>query len=236
MRARILFVPIFASFEASRFAEVTGDWACVESFDSPGTGAHADEEPGGFAQVAAAGAERLDELGWDACILACDSHAQAAGAELAVRDPRIRGLAMGHPALRYDPSGPRPTLNPGVHSAARQLLETDYRSFGRALTQLTQGALDDEWVDAFLADVPRDTAYTRMTELADGVELASRLAGEDLELLLGRHVGCMMWTSEGFEDAAATLPHAATVDCEVVPMADPAFHAALRQLCQRVLG
>lgn len=236
MRPRILYVPIFAAFEARQFAQLTSDWADVESFDSPGTGSRSAEDPGGFEQVAAAGAQRLDELGWESCVVVCDSHGQAAGAELPARDPRVKGAGMGHAALRYDPVGPRPTLSPAVHSAARQLLETDYRSFGHAVTQLTQGALDDEWVGAFLADVPRETARARMAELTSGVELASRLAGEDLDLVLARHVGCMMWTSEGFDEAAATLPDATTVDCETVPVADPAFHSALRELCGRVFG
>jgi hypothetical protein len=235
MRPRILYVPIFAAFEARQFAGIA-EWAEVESFDSPGTGRRRDDPPVGFEGMAAAGSERLDELGWDACVVVCDSHAQAAGTELAVRDPRVRGVAMGHAALRYDATGPEPTLNPAVHAAARQLLDTDYRSFGRALTQLTLGVLDDDWVDAFLAAVPPEATRTRLVELTNGVELASRLRGEDVKLVLARHVGCMMWTAEGFEEAAAALPEAATVDCDTVPMADPAFHDAARELCARVLG
>ena len=236
MRQRILYVPIFAAFEARQFAELVAEWADVESFDTPGTGARADEDPGGFEQVAGAGAQRLDELGWDSCVVVCDSGAQAPGSELAARDPRVRGVGLGHAALRYDQEGPQPTLSPGVNSATRQLLDTDYRSFGRALTQVTQGALDDEWVDTFLAEVPHAAARARITKLVNGTALASRLVGEDLELVLGRHVGCMLWTSEGFDEAAAALPEATTVDCENVPIADPAFHAALRELCGRVFG
>jgi hypothetical protein len=109
------------------------------------------------------------------------------------------------------------------------------RSFGRAITQLTQGALDEQWVDDFLASVPRDTAAARTGQLG-GLELVSRLAEPDLEVLLGCHMSCMMWTREGFEDAVAAVPHARTVECDVVPLADEGFAAAVRELCADALG
>ena len=235
VRARILFMPIFASFEAGPFKAFVSDWADVESFDQPGTGARRDDPPRGIAGVVAAGAERLDELGWDACVAVCDSHGQAAGSELAVRDARIKGLAVGHAALRYEPSGDGATLTPGVHAAARQLHDTDYRAFARAITQLTQGILDDAWADAFLENVPAEASSKLLNELI-GQQLVSRLRREDLALLLAQHRGCMMWTAEGYEEAAAAFPAATAVGCETVPLADPAFHDALRELCARVLG
>lgn len=236
MQPRILYVPIFAAFEAKQPAVRIADWAEVASFDAPGTGARRDEAPRGIPGMAEAGAAKLDELGWDACVAICDSHGQAAAVELALRDPRVKGLGLCHAALRYEPRGERPTLNAGVHAVATQLLETDYRSFARSITQITQGKLDDAWVDAYLEEVPAKSARKLLSELAAGQELASRLQGEDIELLLARHVGCVMWTAEGFEEAAAALPEAATVDCDDVPMADPAFHSALRELCARVFG
>jgi hypothetical protein len=236
VQPRILYVPIFAAFEARPLAERAADWAEIASFDGPGTGSRRDEQPGGSEAMAAAGAERLDELGWDSCVVVCDSHAQASGAELARRDPRVVGLAMGHAALRYEADGPKPTLSPGVHAAATQLLDTDYRSFGRAVTQMTQGSFDDQWVEEFMEEVPPKAARVRFAELVASRELASRLQGADLPLVLARHVGCVMWTSEGFAEAVAALPHAIAVDCNDIPLADPAFHSALRELCARVFG
>ena len=236
MRARILYVPIFAAFEARQLAELLSDWADVESFDGPGTGPRRDEPPASIDETVEAGSQRLDELGWDRCVVVCDSHGQAPGALLALRDPRVKALAMGHAAMRYAVGGSAPTLNPGVHAAARQLLETDYRSFGRALTQLTQGTLDDAWVASFMEEVPAATARSRVFELAEGHEIASRLRDCDVELLLAGHRGCVMWTAEAFGEAVAALPAAASVECDDAPMADPAFHTALRSLCERVFG
>ena len=235
VRARVLYVPIFAAFEAGQLAETLADWADVESFDTPGCGTRRDEPVAGIEGVAAAAAARLDELGWESCVAVCDSHAQGAGAELARRDPRVKALGIGHAALRYDVGDAGATLSPAVHSAAAQLLDTDYRSFAHAITQMTQGAFGEEWIATYLEQVPQEAAARRLGELP-GQELAGRLVGEDLALLLARHVGCVLWFSEGFEAAVAALPGAVAVDCDTVPLADPAFHAALRELCARVLG
>jgi hypothetical protein len=235
MRARILFVPIFAAFEARPFAQQAAEWAEVESFDSPGTGARRDEEPGSVEDVAAAGSERLDQLGWERAVVVCDSHAQGAGIELALRDPRVAGIGISHAAVRYSTEGERAPLNPAVYAAAAQLLDSDLRSFGRALTQLTQGKFDEEWVDDFLATVPRRTAQVRASQL-DGHELVARLTGTELEVVLGCHVGCLMWSREGFDDAVAAVPGAVPVECESVPLSDEGFVVAMRELCASALG
>lgn len=236
MRGRLLYVPVFAAFEAGALRTVAADWADVESFDGPGAGTRRGEDPGGVPGMAAAGAARLDELGWDRCVLVCDSHAQAAGVELALRDPRIAGIAISHAATHYTAGGERPSLNAAIFDTAAQLLTTDYRSFGRALTQLTQGALDDAWIDRFIEEVPEPTARARLASLTEGLELAVRLRDEDLEVLLAGHRGCLMWTPEGIEDAAAVLPHARVVEFDDVPLSDPGYHEALRELCARVFG
>jgi hypothetical protein len=236
MRPRLLYVPIFAEFEAIQLREAIGDWAEVESFDGPGAGTRAHEDPGGPEDMAAAGAARLDELGWDRCVLVCDSHAQPSGIELALRDPRVAAAAISHAVARYSTAGERPSLNAAVYDAAGQLLETDYRSFGHALTQLTQGAIDESWVARFIDEVPRETAQRRTTALRESVDLVTRLRDEDLEVLLAGHRGCLMLTREGLEDAAAAVPHARVVEFDAVPLSDPGYHAALRELCARVFG
>jgi hypothetical protein len=235
VQSRILFVPIFGAFEATVFTEQAASWAEVASFDGPGAGSRRDQAVGEIEDVAAAGSERLDELGWERCVLACDSHAQAAGVELALADRRVAGVAISHAAARYTSGGERPALSPGVLGAAAQLLESDLRSFGRALTQLTQGTIDEYWVDRFLEAVPRETARARTSQLA-GRELTSRLVDWDGEVVLGLHDGCLMWTREGFEDAASAVPEARTVECDGVPLADPRFADAIRELCARVFG
>ena len=235
MRPRILFVPIFAGFEARPFAAGVGAWADVESFDGPGAGSRRDEAAGGIEAMAAAGADRIGELGWDRCVLVADSHAQASAIELALGDPRVVGICISHAAIGYTHDGERPALSPAVHGAAAQLLESDLRSFGHALMQLTQGRIDEQWVEAFLESVPRATAHARMAQLS-GRPLAARLAGAELAILLAKHEGCLMWTPEGFADAAAAVPDAATVACDEVPIANEGFHEAVRSLCERVFG
>ena len=235
VRPRILFVPIFAAFEAIPFTEQASDWADVESFDGPGSGSRREAPAGGIEDVARAAAERLDELGWDRCVLVCDSHAQAAAVELALTDPRVAGICISHAASRYTTDGDRPTLNAAVHAAAGQLLESDMRSFGHALTQLTQGIIDEPWVERFLEEVPRKTAAERTGQL-DGRELASRLANWKGEVLFGLHHGCLLWTREGFDDAVAAVPRAATIECDEVPLSDERFIDEVRELCGRVFG
>lgn len=224
------------AFEAIPLREAIGDGAQVESFDGPGAGARADEDPGEPEAMAAAGAARLDELGWDRCVLVCDSHAQPGGIELAVRDPRVGGIAISHAAARYSTEGERPALNAAVYAAAEQMLATDYRSFGHALTQLTQGQIDEPWVASFIEQVPRETAQRRTSDLREHVDLVSRLRDEDIEVLLAAHLGCLMWTAEGFEDAVAAVPRARAIECEAVPLSAPGYHEALRELCGRVFG
>ena len=236
MRAPVLFVPIFAAFEAEPFRRMTEGWAHVESFDGPGAGARSGEHPGTPPGMAASAAARLDELGWERCVVVCDSHGQAAGIELAVRDPRVAGIAVSHAAMHYTLTGERPTLNASIYEAASRLLDTDQRSFARALTQLTQGAFDDDWVDAYSAAVPRDAARYRLDELTDGLELVARLVEEDVPVLLAGHNDCMMWTPEAIEDAAAALPRAPLVMCDTAPLANPGFVEAVREFCAEVLG
>lgn len=236
MRARLLYVPLFAEFEAATLRDAVADWGEVESFDGPGAGARAGEAPGGPESVAAAGAAHLDALGWERCVLVCDSHAQAGGIELALRDPRVAGIAISHASARYGPGGERPALNRSIYEAVRRFLATDYRSFARAMTQLTAGVLDDAWVESFVAQVPRATAEARTAGLPDGLELAIRLRGEELEVLLAAHRGCMMWTPEAFEDAVAALPQARAVEFESGPLSEPGYHVELRELCARVSG
>lgn len=236
MRPRLLYVPIFAAFEAGPLRAAVGDWADVESFDGPGAGTRRAEEPGGYEDMAAAGAARLDELGWDRCVLVCDSHAQPSGIELAVRDPRVAAIAVSHPAPRYTTEGERPALNAALYDAAGRLLTTNRRSFGHALTQLTQGTIDEAWVADFIEQVPRATARRRTAGLSETVDLVPRLREEDLEVLLAGHRGCLMWTPEGFEDAAAAVPRARVIECDDVPLGSPGYHAALRELCEAVFG
>jgi hypothetical protein len=229
-KPRLLYVPVSAGREADAVAALA-DWADVASFDAPGVGANRDLELRGVAGVVDAGRARLDELGWDACGIVCDSHAQAAGIGLALAEPeRVTGIFIGHAASRYTVRGPRPALNPSVRDVAQRLLETDYRAFARAVTQMTRGLLDEAQVDAWVAEVPHPVARDIFAELMqEEPELVSRLAGSDLAIVLGRHKDCVIWAPEAFADACADVPDATTVSCaSCYATQDPAFLEAVR--------
>jgi hypothetical protein len=223
---------MLAAFEAGPLASLAAEWADVESFDTPGVGSRREEQPGGVPGAAAAAAERLDELGWDRCAVVCDSHAQAAGIELTLSEPgRVGAIFVSHAAARYSATGPRPALNPSVHEAAGRLLETDYRSFARAITQMSQGEMGDDFVERWYELVPRQAAARMLLGMAETEpELVRRLAGTQIPVVLGRHKGCVVWTEEGFQDAVEAVPAARTVVCDGIPARDPRFLAEVREI------
>lgn len=228
-------MPIAAAFEAERMAE-RADWAEIESFDPPGTGAARDQAPNGVQGVVDAALTRLDELGWDRCCLVSDSHGQAAAIEVALTQPeRFAGVCISHAAARYDVGGDRPAVTPAVHDAALQLLETDYRSFARAVTQLTLGQAGDEWVERWIVEVPQRAAQSILGDLTERQpDLVARLSGTELPVVLGQHKGCVMWTPESFEDACAAVPGARVARCDGIPVLEAPFLEAVREIASGV--
>jgi hypothetical protein len=235
VEVRLFLVPIAAAFEADRMAERV-DWAEVASCDSPGAGGARDEAPNGVQGVVEAAIARLDDLGWDQCCLVGDSHGQAAAIELALSQPeRFTGVCISHAAAHYRLVGDRPAMTPAVHDAALQLLDTDYRSFARAITQLTLGLADDEWVERWAAEVPQRAAKSIFGDLSERQpDLVSRLAASDLPVVLGQHKGCVMWTPEAFADACAAVPNARIARCDGIPVMEAPFLDAVRDVASRV--
>jgi hypothetical protein len=62
--------------------------------------------------------------------------------------------------------------------------------------------------------------------------IGAALAELDVPLLLAKHEGCLASTDEGFEDAVAAFPDAATVVCPEMCASSPAFAAALRSFAR----
>ena len=234
-KPRVLFVPIAAAIEVNHIAP-SYEWAEFVSFDAPGAGANRALAPRGVAGVVEAAVRQLDELDWTSCCVMAESHGQAAAIELAVSHPdRVAAICLGHAAAHYRVSGDRTAMVPAIHDAAAQLLETDYRSFARAITQMTQGLLDDDYVEAWVEAVPQPVAYDLLSELTrTEPDLVERLSGSDLPLVLGKHNGCVMWTPESFEEACQAAPRATTVVCDEIPTKDPAFVEAVREVALRV--
>ena len=57
----------------------------------------------------------------------------------------------------------------------------------------------------------------------------------DKPLLLVKHDGCLVFTAEGYEDAAAAFPTADKASIPKAPSASDDFAAALRDFCNSVL-
>jgi len=114
-----------------------------------------------------------------------------------------------------------------------QTARTNYRTFARHLTQVSRGGYNDQLADQWVRRVPTHVARSYYA----GVTTAERPFGELLEelnipLLFAEHEGCIMFTPEGFADAAAAFPTAKTVSDEVKPTASERFAVALRSFCE----
>jgi pimeloyl-ACP methyl ester carboxylesterase len=232
-RPRILLVPTMTEVEW-RIKPLLSEWAEVASFDAPGVGA----EPLTATTVEAIverGVAELDRLGWDDWVGVGDEFGSAVAIRVAAaRREGLAGLALGHAALSLSRSGSRPRISPEVVDALIQMVATDFRSYVRALSQLTQNAYDDELADAYLERVKPEVGAAYLPELL------GPMAEEDMEpvirslgvpLLLVEHRGCLMWTPESFEDATAAFPDATTASMEVKPSVNPEFAELLREFC-----
>ena len=232
-RPRVLLVAQITELEWT-IKPLLEEWAEVASYDAPGIG---DERPpGGIdleAHVQRALAE-IDRRGWDSCVVAGDEFGSAVAVHVAAARPgAVTGLALGHATLTFEQEGPEAPVEGTVLAAFMQLLETDYRSWVRAYTQLTQGAYDDATMELFLERVPPAVArevgallYTLRNERIE--PLLRRL---DIPLLLAEHRDCLVFTHAGFNGAASAFPSARTVSTVLKPSCCPDFAAALREFC-----
>lgn len=237
-RLRILLVPHFSELDL-RIKPLLEEWAQVASFDAPGVG----DEPPPDAFTAEAVVERgvaeLDRQGWDRCVVVGDelgAHIAAVHAAAAV-PARIDAWALGHACVRFRRQGERPTISPEVLAGMVQMARTDYRSYARMLTHFSQGAYDDELVDRYIKRVPGSvaTAYLEaFLERQEGEDLEPALRGLDVPLLLAEHRGCLLFTPEGYEEAVATFPEAASASFDLKPSASPECAETLRSFCHEL--
>lgn len=232
-RPRVLLVPSLTELEWAIIPQLE-EWAEVASFDPPGVG---DEPPPGqFTDEAIRdrGLAEIDRRGWQACVIVGDEYAASTAVGLAAARPSaIQGLALGHACLALTDAGERPTMSAAVLEAFWSLLDTDYRMFARHLTQVTQGAYDDELADRYIERVPQPVAkaYIESRQAAMGRSVESSLRALGKPLLLVSHEGCLAWTEEGFQDIAAAFPDAVAVRMREKPSTSPQFAQALRDFC-----
>ena len=212
------------------------EWAEVGAYDAPGVGHEPPVDDLGLEALQQRAHEEIERLGWDRFVIAADEYGGyiALRVALAHRD-QVAGFAFGHACLSYRDDGDRPPVGHEVMTAVRSLAETDYRSYARALTQITQGAYDDAIAEEYMVRVPREVTLTLQPQLTGPAmqEDAEALLRElDCPLLLAQHEGCIAWTPEGYEDAVKAFPEATTFSTEQKPSASPEFAAALREFCR----
>jgi pimeloyl-ACP methyl ester carboxylesterase len=244
-RPRLLLVPQFTELEwgiRDRLAE----WADVASYDPPSVG----NEPITPEEIAGVrdGSIRfrdlfvrraLDELerqGWDRCFLVADAWSTATAARIAAERPgAVQGLALGHASVDYDMEGERAAVSKEVWAAMRQFLAQDHREFIRhGIVQMTQGSVDDElagrMIDRFPGGEWLEIVWDSLNRDVEPIgELLEAYGGP---LLLAQHVGCLSFTDEGYEDAVAAFPDAATLAVTTAPGGSPEFADALRDFCE----
>ena len=235
-RPRLLLVPTATEVEWS-IKPLLEEWADVASFDIPGIG---DEPPpeGELTpeSIAARAVAEVESRGWDRCVVVGDEAGAPQAARVAgLRPELVAGVALGHATLTLTRSGERPAVNGEVSEVLAKLARTDYQSFVHALTQGTQGAYGEEFRQEYVRRVPPDLAATYIEMLFLGSEterIEPYLRPLDVPLLFVEHVGCVMWTREGFEDAVAAFPDATTGRVDVKPSVSPEFAELLREFCE----
>jgi pimeloyl-ACP methyl ester carboxylesterase len=242
-RPRILLCPQFTEVEWA-IAPQLSEWAEIATFDAPGVG---DEPmPGGDAKrlnrelVVQRAVQELERLEWDSYFVAGDAWGTATAARVAEARPEpVLGLALGHASLDYGAEGERPTVNGELTAAMTQLLRTDYDSFVRyGITQFTQGGFDEDTAGRMVDRFPPADIAAQIWEMHVG---ETEPIGELLEslnkpLLLAKHDGCLVFTAEGYESAAAPFPTARLASVKGTPPASEEFANALREFCLGVVN
>lgn len=229
----ILLVPTLTELEWTIKPQLER-WADVASYDAPGVG----DEPGTEMTpegISKRGLEEIDRRGWKRVVIVADEAGVAQAVRLAaLRPAMVAGVALGHAVLSFEHRGDRAPLNAEVLSGLIGIARADYRSYVRALTQVTQHAYDDEFADRYMERVPQDVALVYVEQLLDGAsaeDLEPALRSLSAPKLLVEHSGCLLWTREGFEDISSAFPDATTGSLELKPSVNPAFGSLLADFC-----
>ena len=247
-RPRLLLTPSLTELEWT-IRPLLEEWADVASYDAPGVGGEPPIEGSPFQARARRGLAELDRRGWDRVVVVGDELGSL-GALLLTRDrpEAVRALALGHPIVSFDLRSERRSLNGAVVDAHVQLAEASHRSFvleqfrswvGMRIEPAKEA---DPLAEEFLARVPHAVATDFYGDiLKNAAAYAAELQAARAELprlpkLLAQHDGCLMFTPEGFEEAAAAMPDAETTATQAKPSVDPAFAETLRAFVERLPG
>ena len=252
-RPRLVLSPFVTELEWESIRPALEEWADLITCDAPGVGSEPmpevvvldpglrmDEAIEGLRiwreTLAARLVEWARELGWDEYFVVADSYGIATGVAVAEARPEaVRGVALGHAALEHRYDGDRPTVSPEIWDAMGTLLRTDRRSFiSYGLAQMTQGGVTEEQARRWWERFPDPDIASVVWEAlgSEPEQFEARLRGLEVPLLLAQHVGCLVETEEGFEDAVAAFPEATVVRCAGACASSDEFAAALREFCE----
>jgi pimeloyl-ACP methyl ester carboxylesterase len=233
---RVLLVPVVAGLEWV-IEPLIGEWAEVATFDAPGVGGEPAPREYSRRAIAERGIAEIERRGWESCVVAGDEFGAVTAALLASIAPeRVAGLALGHPSLSLDTEGSRPPLNSEVLDAFESMARTNYRAYAHALSQVTQGAYQEEFTERYIERIPQEVqlGYDVLYRTEPDERPERTLADLDVPLLLAEHKDCLIWTAESFEDLVAAHPDARTMRCAAKPSASEEFARALREFCEEV--
>lgn len=247
-RPRLLLLPSLTELEWT-IRPLLEEWADVASYDAPGVGDEPAAEGSPFANRARRGLAELDRRGWDRCVIVADELGCLAALLLTrARPGAVRALALGHPIVSFDLTSERRPLSGAVVEAHVQLADASHRAFVREQFRSWIGLRGepaheaDPLAEEFLARVPHAVATGFYGDILANAEIYAAeilTALEELPqrpTLLVQHEDCIMFTREGFEDAAATMPNAETTSTHSKPSVDPAFADTLRAFVERLPG
>jgi pimeloyl-ACP methyl ester carboxylesterase len=230
-RPRLLLVPTLTELEW-RIKPLLEQWADVASYDGPGIGNEPMADPLDADVLVARGLAEVDRRGWDRCVIAGDDMGNSIAVRIATARPEmVEGMALGHAALSFSTEGSDAPVNAEIMAAFNKLLDTDYRAWVRAYTQVTQGAYDDATMERFLERVPEEVCR-RNQQLVEAIAAEADVGGAlrqlNVPLLLAGHSDCLVFNSEGYQRAIAAFPEATTITTPEKPSCSPAFAEALR--------
>ncbi len=240
-KPRILLVPEFSELEWTIKPRLE-EWAEVAAYDVPGVGDESvsDEELERLAAdadyrrslTAQRGLEEIARRGWDRCLVVGDSTSNIPACQLAIERPQaVSGLALGHACLSLEGEGADAPVNEEVRQALDRLVEQDRGEFVKhAINQLTGGAYDEELSAQITERVPLRMLAGGWMQ-AGGRRVGEMLAELDCALLLVEHLGCLMYTPEGFAEAVAAFPAARAHSIVGKPSVSAEFADLLREFC-----
>lgn len=236
-RPRLLLVPQLTELEWV-IKPALEEWADVASYDAPGVGGEPPVPELNCEAMGERGLAEVDRRGWDRFILVLDEFSAAAGGWIAERrSDAIEAVAFGHARLANSFDGPDAAINREVFAALLSLLRNEPRTFVRQLFRLTggeqmRGGYTEELVESFLGRVPVELLGVVWESRAEeGQSIGSALGDLHVPVLLAKHDGCLLFTTEGYAAAAAAFPAARSMTFEDKPSASPEFAEALRAFC-----